>query len=347
MLQSVFLSYGGPDEMFASKLRNALSAIGARTWLFRDDAIPGQKLHRVMRKGVNDHDRVVLICSEKSLMRSGVRNEIEQVLVREAREGGSSRLLPVTIDEYIFSPKTEFARKHPVLRDEILIRVVADFKGAVGDEATFQTAVSRLALALGKPPEEGYDALDGARTPADPSKAPQLIEEAKQKGLVQHFHYYGDQVAQKTVNNTTTITGGQLAGVAIGEGANAHVEGSITQTMGTTAADAAVEGEQFKQDVVDVLKHFADQLDVLGAKFGALSADFAKLQGQASTVDSKTPDEAAALLKEYIDKEWAEDAVDGLRIVSVDNAAGAAKALLSSPVMVALIKLLFGAPPAS
>jgi len=152
---------------------------------------------------------------------------------------------------------------------------------------------------------------------------------------------------QDKSGDSITISGGQLAGVAVGRGSKALVGGSITQTTGTRATDVSVEGERFKQDVVDVLKHFADQLDVLGAKFGALSADFAKLQGQAPIVDGKTPEEAAALLKGYIDKEWAEDAVDGLRIVSVDNAAGAAKVLLSSPVMVALVKLLFGAPPAS
>ena len=41
------------------------------------NAKPGDKLHRMMHEGVNKYDHVLLICSENSLVRPGVLNEIE------------------------------------------------------------------------------------------------------------------------------------------------------------------------------------------------------------------------------------------------------------------------------
>lgn len=56
--RSVFISYGGPDQLFAEKLNGALNKKGIRTFLFSQHAKPGQKLHRLMRDGVNQHDKV-------------------------------------------------------------------------------------------------------------------------------------------------------------------------------------------------------------------------------------------------------------------------------------------------
>jgi hypothetical protein len=44
---------------------------------------------------------LVSICPTCS--RVGVLNEIERVLEREAREGGTDILIPVTIDDFVFS----------------------------------------------------------------------------------------------------------------------------------------------------------------------------------------------------------------------------------------------------
>src|SRR5215210_164894 len=101
-LRSVFISYGGPDERFASRLNDALRRSGVQTFFFPSDATPGAKLHHVMRDGVNSYERVVLVCSERSLNRPGVLNEIEECLQREAREGGTAVLIPVVIDDHLF-----------------------------------------------------------------------------------------------------------------------------------------------------------------------------------------------------------------------------------------------------
>lgn len=122
--QSVFISYGGPDESFARSLKRKLQANGVDTFLFSADASPGDRLHRVMREGVNEYDKVVLVCSESSLNRLGVQNEIEEALSREAREGGSQILIPIRIDDFVLS---DWAPKYPGMAAAIRDRVIANF----------------------------------------------------------------------------------------------------------------------------------------------------------------------------------------------------------------------------
>lgn len=144
LMRSTFISYGGPDAGVARRLQSALQRNGVRTFFFEKDAIPGMKLHEVMREGVNSHDRVVLICSHASLDRPGVLKEIEQTLAREARDGGASYLIPITIDDYIF----RWAPERASLAQEIRDRVVADFRGSEDDDRVFADALSRLLVAL-------------------------------------------------------------------------------------------------------------------------------------------------------------------------------------------------------
>ena len=57
---SVFISYGGPDSAMAMRINDALREKGVKTWFFPRDATPGEKRHRTMSEGVNEHDRVLL-----------------------------------------------------------------------------------------------------------------------------------------------------------------------------------------------------------------------------------------------------------------------------------------------
>lgn len=145
IMRSTFISYGGPDTAFARKLYEALHENGVTTFFFSEHAIPGERLHRVMREGVNQHDRVVLVCSEASLTRPGVLNEIEETLAREAREGGETYLIPITLDDYVFGGWTP-ARSD--LAQAIRDRVVADFTDALTDQSRFDAALLRLLTAL-------------------------------------------------------------------------------------------------------------------------------------------------------------------------------------------------------
>jgi uncharacterized protein YjbI with pentapeptide repeats len=144
LLQSTFISYGGPDEAFARKLNDALKRRGVVTFFFKDDAPPGENLHRVMRKGVNEHDRVILVCSKASLERPGLLNELEETLKREARDGGRAYLLPIRLDDYVID---EWEPSEPDVAQTVRDRVIADFR-LHEDPARFEAEVSRLIAVL-------------------------------------------------------------------------------------------------------------------------------------------------------------------------------------------------------
>lgn len=144
---TVFISYGEPDVEFAAKLQDGLAAKDVKTWLFANDAVPGDPIHRVMRSGVDNYDRMILICSESSLCRSGVLNEIELCLTREAREGGANILIPVALDDQVYrggwAPDSR-----PDFEKALLDRVVADFRGVESDERKFREGLGKLMTAL-------------------------------------------------------------------------------------------------------------------------------------------------------------------------------------------------------
>lgn len=142
---SVFVSYGAPDEEFAKKVNQFLIAKGFETWFFPDDQIFGEPLHRLMRHAVTRFERFILICSKNSLERQGVLNEIELALKREAKEGGKSILIPITIDDFVYE-KWEPADKG--LADEIRGRGIGDFRSALSNESAFEEAMSRLIVSL-------------------------------------------------------------------------------------------------------------------------------------------------------------------------------------------------------
>lgn len=147
LLQSTFISYGSPDELFARRLYEALHTNGVRTFFFPEHGVPGQKLHRVMRDGVNQFDRVILVCSAASLSRRGVLNEIEETLQREARDGGASYLIPVRLDDSIFESGTLADR---AIAQAICDRVVADFTNLEREPGKFDRSLQKLIAALKK-----------------------------------------------------------------------------------------------------------------------------------------------------------------------------------------------------
>jgi uncharacterized protein YjbI with pentapeptide repeats len=147
LMQSTFISYGGPDETFARRLYDALRARGVVTFFFPQTATPGVRVEDEVFRGIAKHDRVLLICSRKSLDRMGVVNEIRETLDREARDGGATYLLPIALDDYVFMG---WRAKQPVLAERIGRRVVCDFRGAGRSKTKFEGALGRLVDALKK-----------------------------------------------------------------------------------------------------------------------------------------------------------------------------------------------------
>lgn len=141
---SAFLSYGGPDEAFARRLYDKLIACGITVFFFPESATPGQRLHRTMSEGIYEYDRALLLCSRNSLTRPGVLNELEQILGREAREGGTDLLIPALLDDFAFA---EWAPDRPDLARQVRDRVAADFRNA-DTEVEFTKQFKRLLKAL-------------------------------------------------------------------------------------------------------------------------------------------------------------------------------------------------------
>lgn len=147
MFSTLFISFGGPDQNSASSINAYLKGKGIKTWFFPDDALPGQKLHRMMHEGINSHDRVLLICSNASLIRPGVLNEIERVLEREAKEGGSEILIPVTLDEYVYQ---DWAPTRRDVADQIRSRVITKIDLQPSSENGFNMQLEKLVKALAR-----------------------------------------------------------------------------------------------------------------------------------------------------------------------------------------------------
>jgi hypothetical protein len=144
MHKTLFISYGGPDENIVKQINSKIKSAGVTTWFFPVDAQPGHKLHRVMHDGVNKHDKVLLICSKNSLSRPGVLNEIERVLEREAKEGGSEILIPVTLDDFVYS---DWAPTRTDVASQVRARVISKIE--TGDKE-FDQSIEKIVKALKK-----------------------------------------------------------------------------------------------------------------------------------------------------------------------------------------------------
>jgi hypothetical protein len=145
MIQTTFISYGGPDEAFAQKLYDALKSHGVVTFFFPKSATMGERIDKEIFGRLQEHDRVILVCSRNSLDRPGVLHEIQETFDRETRDGGATYLLPVTLDDYVF---TGWRATNPVLAERVGRRVVGDFRKAARSRAHFDESLGRLLDAL-------------------------------------------------------------------------------------------------------------------------------------------------------------------------------------------------------
>ncbi len=142
---SVYLSYGDQDLPFARRLYEALEAAGVPIFFREEHDKPGVHQHRIARKGVNEYDHVLLLCSKRSLDDSRVLAELEEILGREHREGGAERIIPIWLDRYV---DEGWKPAHPDVVHAVADRTPLHMEGAEGDAAKFEKALKRLLGAL-------------------------------------------------------------------------------------------------------------------------------------------------------------------------------------------------------
>ena len=90
---SCFVCYGEPDKLFAEKLVKNLKSKGVQSWIFSLDATPGQKLWKQLSEKRRKLDKMIVLCSAKSLVRHGVKKELEEQIDEDAE-----KILPISLD---------------------------------------------------------------------------------------------------------------------------------------------------------------------------------------------------------------------------------------------------------
>ncbi len=138
---SCFISYSELDQEFAERLCADLQAKRLRCWYFPESAKWGEPVWGEIDQGIKVYDKLIVICSQHSLVSRPVLREIERALQREDREGRNV-LFPLRIDEYLFEQW-----EHPRKAD-VLSKVVGDFRGWDHGVEKYRLSFEKLLKAL-------------------------------------------------------------------------------------------------------------------------------------------------------------------------------------------------------
>lgn len=129
-----FICYGEPDLKFAQRLCQDLEARGVSCWLYSMDATPGERTWSEIGQKRREAEKMVVLCSAKSLVRDGVLKEIEEQIDEDP-----DKMVPVSLDNRWKEPGFHVMRGNRDLKPFLLERNYADFSGAMPyDEALEQ-----------------------------------------------------------------------------------------------------------------------------------------------------------------------------------------------------------------
>ncbi len=138
---SCFISHSTLDHVFAERLYADLQAKGLRCWYFPENAKWGEPVWGEIDRGIKVYDKLIVICSQHSLMSVPVLREIERALQREDKEGRNV-LFPLAIDDHLFEQW-----QHPRKAD-VLSKVVGDFRGWDHGVKKYRLSFEKLLRAL-------------------------------------------------------------------------------------------------------------------------------------------------------------------------------------------------------
>jgi len=140
-IASCFISHSSKDKRFCDRLYADLRAKDVQAYYFPKNARWGETVWGEIGRGIERHDKVVVVCSKNSLQSGPVLREIERALNREDREG-KNFLLPIRIDDYLFE-----CWEHPRKAD-VVSKVVGDFRGWDQSPEKYDAAFRNLLRAL-------------------------------------------------------------------------------------------------------------------------------------------------------------------------------------------------------
>jgi uncharacterized protein YjbI with pentapeptide repeats len=133
---SAFISYSTKDQAFADRLYADLRQENIRVWLATEDLKIGAQFRLKINESIHEHEKLVLILSEKSIDSSWVEHEVKQALAREQSEG-SLVLFPIRIDDAVMETPEPWAAK---IRKN---RHIGDFR-KWKDHDEYQKSLTRL-----------------------------------------------------------------------------------------------------------------------------------------------------------------------------------------------------------
>lgn len=156
---SCFISYARSDFEFADHVRRQLLKHDISCWQDVHDMRGGAQWRGQIYDAIEKQDKLVLICSQESLARPAVVEEIQEAIERE-RQTGAQKLFPIRLDDYILSEELEkIARRN--VKDgkwkENWVTYVRSFHipdfSAWKKPKTFRTEFNKLVEALQAPPK--------------------------------------------------------------------------------------------------------------------------------------------------------------------------------------------------
>jgi hypothetical protein len=145
---SCFISYSHGDSDVAKRINESLEARGIRCWRDEEQMRSGDRIREAIRRGIDRWDKVLVLCSRKSMTSGWVDAEIRLGLGKEERltnERGKDvqAVIPIDLDGYILSDECTNEYRE-VIRD----RLASDFTGCTTNATKFSKQLEKLVLAL-------------------------------------------------------------------------------------------------------------------------------------------------------------------------------------------------------
>jgi hypothetical protein len=132
---SCFICYGQPDLAFAQKLVKDLKVRGISCWLYSLDYTPGEKTWGEITQRRREAEKMIVLCSVKSLMRDGVKKEIE-----EQKDEDPGKMVPISLDDDWKHEGFQVKRGQRDLKPFLVERNYADFC----DESKYNESFNKL-----------------------------------------------------------------------------------------------------------------------------------------------------------------------------------------------------------
>ena len=136
---TAFVGYGGPDRDFAEKLVKDLKENGVSCWLYSLDYTPGERTWGEIGLKREESEKMIVLCSSKSLVRDGLLKELEEQI-----DDDPDKIIPISLDNLWKEKGFLVMRAGRDLKPSLLDRNYADFS----NELNYKDALASLIKAL-------------------------------------------------------------------------------------------------------------------------------------------------------------------------------------------------------